>query len=69
MNNTDDLKIKARVLLDILKTTTCMSIMEDTLSEDGNADAQDIMDVANHLVELCRRLEIPIPESFLNLLD
>lgn len=68
INNHVDLKIRCRVMLQILNSFICMGAMEEMLSEDSNVPTQEIIEVAEHLVELFNKLDINVPDSFLKLL-
>ena len=68
INNHVNLKIRCRVMLQILNSFICMGAMEEMLSEDSNVPTQEIIEVAEHLVELFNKLDINVPDSFLDLL-
>ena len=69
INNHVNLKIRCRVMLQILNSFICIDAMEEMLSEDSNAPTQEIIEVGDHLVELFNKLEINVPDSFLDLLS
>lgn len=68
INNHINLKIRCRVMLQILNTAIGMDVMEEMLSEDSNVPTQEIIEVGDHLVELFNKLEIDVSDSFLKLL-